>query len=777
MGPDMSARRRKRDNAAAAGRQAAEVQKGARPALSRRRKWLLRVTVMVAAPLVFLAALEAGLRLGGYGRPTAFFIGPDADGVYMPNPRFGWRFFPRAIARKPDPHFLASEKAPNAVRVFVLGSSAAQGVPNPSFSFSRILDVMLRERYPDRQVEVINAAMTAINSHVSLEIARDCAAHKPDLYVVYMGNNEVVGPYGPGTVFQRWSPSRNLIRANVWLKSTRTGQLLGEAMDWLSPRGNSLAVWQGMEMFQGKEVAADDRRLQAVYDNYRRNLEDVCSIAHGAGAKVVLSTLAVNLADCPPLASLHRSGLSSDELANWQSLYAAGAEWEKKGKWSEALVEYQAAAQMDDRFAELRFRLGHCLAATGRSSEARDEYLAARDLDALRFRADSRINAVVREVASQRKAAGVRLFDAEQILAESDLAPGGVPGGSLFYEHVHLTFDGNYLLARQMLDCVSAALPQLAASGAQGPVPSRDRCAKLLAMTPWDECGMAGIMRDVTARPPFTNQFDHAVRQAAVEERVEELRRLLGGPRTFAAAREIYEEALERMPDDWQIRFRFGQLALANGQPRLAAEQFKLLRKKLAYEASLYDELGRAAQACGQVDEAIINYRKAIEIDPTISLVHNNLGALLKKRGQMDEAIAEYRKAIEIEPGFAAAHFNLGVALDAVGRTDEAFDHYRLAAEADPELVPAHVNLADSLRSLGRMDDAIAEYRKALDLDPKSAPVHFNLAVALSDHGRLDEAIAHFQAALQLDPSNRQVRANLVRVLKMRESRTARTGG
>ena len=161
----------------------------------------------VLAPVLFLTLLEAGLRLGGYGYPTAFFIGPDAEGMYMPNPQFGRRFFPRAIARKPDPVLHRQQDGADAVRIFVLGSSAAQGVPDPSFSFCRILEVMLRERYPDVKFEVVNAAMTAINSHVALEIARDCAAHQPDLFIVYMGNNEVIGPYGPGTVFQRWSPS------------------------------------------------------------------------------------------------------------------------------------------------------------------------------------------------------------------------------------------------------------------------------------------------------------------------------------------------------------------------------------------------------------------------------------------------------------------------------------------------------------------------------------------------------------------------------------------
>ena len=86
------------------------------------------------------------------------------------------------------------------------------------------------------------------------------------------------------------------------------------------------------------------------------------------------------------------------------------------------MQKYEAAARIDDRFAELQFRLGRCLAAEGRSAEARERFVLARDLDALRFRADSRINAIIREVAAEQEAAGVRVVDAEQALAKSDLA-------------------------------------------------------------------------------------------------------------------------------------------------------------------------------------------------------------------------------------------------------------------------------------------------------------------------------------------------------------------
>ena len=85
------------------------------------------------------------------------------------------------LARDPHPCTLSAKPA-GTVRIFVLGESAAMGTPDPSFNFGRILGVMLREQYPGMQFEVVNGAMTAINSYVTREIARDCAARQPDLF-------------------------------------------------------------------------------------------------------------------------------------------------------------------------------------------------------------------------------------------------------------------------------------------------------------------------------------------------------------------------------------------------------------------------------------------------------------------------------------------------------------------------------------------------------------------------------------------------------------------
>ncbi len=293
-----------------------------------------------------------------------------------------------------------------------------------------------------------------------------------------------------------------------------------------------------MEMFLNNPVTADDPRLTAVYDNYRRNLTDICGIARRAGAGVVLSTVAVNLRDCPPFASLHRSDLSPEDLAKWESIYKAGGELEANNRWPEALEQYEAAAKIDDRFAELQFRIAQCLLKAGRFAEARERFELARDLDVLRFRADSRINATIREVADEQEAAGVRLVDAERVLAESDPDSQGIPGEDLFYEHVHLTFDGNYLLARAVFDQVCEALPQLAALPQAGAIPSRQRCAELLALTPWDEYQSAANMVEMTSRAPFTNQLDHSLRQAAARQRRDDLRRRASTPRSHAGGME-----------------------------------------------------------------------------------------------------------------------------------------------------------------------------------------------------------------------------------------------
>ena len=80
--------------------------------ISKRRLWLFRGLLLVVAPLVFLLVLELFLRLIGVGYDTSFLIPDERDGSKLrDNPEFSYRFFPKALARTPQPMRDRSRKA------------------------------------------------------------------------------------------------------------------------------------------------------------------------------------------------------------------------------------------------------------------------------------------------------------------------------------------------------------------------------------------------------------------------------------------------------------------------------------------------------------------------------------------------------------------------------------------------------------------------------------------------------------------------------------------
>ncbi|MBA7692458.1 tRNA N6-adenosine threonylcarbamoyltransferase [subsurface metagenome] len=254
-------------------------EKASRRKITGWRLWLFRFVAVIFIPALLILALEFVLRLTGYGyEPAAIIKCRIKDKkAYRDNDKFAWLFFPPNIAREFTPFVFPSQKTETTYRIFVFGASAAQGAPDSAYSFSRILEVILSEQYPVVNFEIINTAMTAINSHVVVEIAEDCALYEPDLFVVYLGNNEVIGPYGAGTVFAPLSEHLSLIRLGISFRGTRLGQLLTYLLQ--ATNRNIPKVWGGMGMFADKQLSADDEKLQIVYNNYNRNLETVIKIA------------------------------------------------------------------------------------------------------------------------------------------------------------------------------------------------------------------------------------------------------------------------------------------------------------------------------------------------------------------------------------------------------------------------------------------------------------------------------------------------------------------
>ncbi|MGB2819369.1 MAG: tetratricopeptide repeat protein [Phycisphaerae bacterium] len=719
------------------------------------RKWAFRLIAMTVIPAAFFLLLELALRLGGFGFETAFFVKLDTeiDGrqAYTTNQKFAWRFFPPTGARPPVPARFPAAKPAGAYRIFVFGGSAAMGSPEPSFSFPRILEAMLRERYPGVRFEVVNAAMEAMNSHVARAIALEAAEYDGDLFIVYLGNNEVVGPYGLSDTFAGFSPSLATIRTSMWVKTTRLGQLIGRAVRHVR-QGGRVEVWKGMETFVDNYVAADDPRLEKTCEHFHQNLLDIIAAARDGSAEVILCTVATNLRDCAPFHSVHRRDLAAADRRRWQELHDAGIALAGQGRHAQAVEKYLAAARVDDRFAELHYRLGHAYLAGERFDEAREHFILARDLDALRFRADTQVNRVIRRTAAGAAGQGVHFVDAERAAELGDANSHGLIGRELFHEHVHMTFKGNYTIAAAVFDKVVGMLPKPVArrsTGGPGPLPI-ETCERLLAFTGWERYRLASSMERITARPPFTFQLDHATWQAARRADIERLRRFtLPEARTGTLA--VYRAAIERDEDDLLLRANLA-LCLQNFRDHAeAAEQWRALLRRLPGNAQVHKSFGLGLIEAGRLDEAIEQLSISLDIMPRDLDARSNLGVAWLLKGETDQAVLLFRQVLDAYGDHADARTNLAIALARQGQLEQAAEQFATVLRDHPDHVGALRNLAKLLTRRDKTDEAIARFREALSVREDYA-IHMDLAALLAGRNEHEEAMRHYRRAVELAP-------------------------
>jgi len=735
--------------------------------MSRRRVWLFRLLSATLAPLLFLCLLEGGLRLFGYGYPTDFFLPISGRSAWTTNQRFGWQFFPPAIARWPEVCELPFAKDEDTCRIFIVGESAAEGVPEPAFAFGRMLEAMLRQRYPGVRFEVVNAAMTAINSNVIVPIAQQCAKKKADVVIVYMGNNEVVGPFGPGTVLAGFSPSDRLIRASIFVRTWRTGQLLHNLLREES-HGKAATVWRGMEAFVGQNVTADDPRLETVYQRFRANLDAICAATRASGAAVLLSSVAVNLKDCAPLSAVHGLGLDAAQREECDAHCRAGLELAAQGKHAQAAAEFERAIAADERFANAHFCLARSLLKTGDLENARQHFLLARDLDALRFRADSRINQAVREVAAERAANGVWLVDFEKVLEDKTRSEGSLPGDDYFYEHVHLRPEGNYLLAAALFRQLAVALPERVRRKAAGPDEpiSLEVCSQRIALTGCSRLQMEKTMALMTSRPPFTQQLDHRRRQAARQADVRRLQAKFDTPAARDEAFRACQSALRSNPDDLELRQCYAKLLQELGDSRGAIEQWQWLLARFPEMANWHIDLGAALNAGGDLSGALAQFEVAIKLDPPGQVpVRCMCADALLTHGKIAEAEQQLREALELEPHMAKAQNNLGMILLNQKKTAEAEQAFQRALQADPALFTARINLAKILDDEGKFPEELETFRQAVEANPDDVKTYMGMALVYDHMNDRQNAVAQLRRAVAAMPDNADAYCALANLL------------
>lgn len=183
-------------------------------------------------------------------------------------------------------------------------------------------------------------------------------------------------------------------------------------------------------------------------------------------------------------------------------------------------------------------------------------------------------------------------------------------------------------------------------------------------------------------------------------------------------------------------------VSAANGQTPKSAPR----------SAAGYLSRGDARWRKGNLDGAIADYTKAIELDPKLAIAYFDRGAVRQHKDDLEGAIADYSEAIELSPNLADAYLYRGILLSDKGSLDSAFVDFNKVIELNPRSAPAYNHRGVARTRKGDLDGAIADYNKALALDPGDADAYYNRGNVRNGRGEWGGAIADLTQVIKIDP-------------------------
>jgi WD40 repeat protein/serine/threonine protein kinase/tetratricopeptide (TPR) repeat protein len=228
----------------------------------------------------------------------------------------------------------------------------------------------------------------------------------------------------------------------------------------------------------------------------------------------------------------------------------------------------------------------------------------------------------------------------------------------------------------------------------------------------------------------------------------------------FDAAIAYHQEAVRLKPDDAPARYNLGVALRRKGDLAAAVAAFRdtvRIDSKVAGAhttlAGAHATLGATLEELGELDEAVVACRKAVDLQPSDARCHYALGRALEAQGSRDAAIAAYREAVRRGPNFPEAHCMLGVCLMRQGQLAQALPLLRgghqLGSRYQGWPFPTTAWLGECERLVKLQENLESALRDEAKLD---AAGRIDVARLLHYQGRHAEAARFYEAALAARP-------------------------
>ena len=598
-------------------------------------------------------------------------------------------------------------KRDDAYRIFCVGGSTTYGRPySHKVSFCGWLQAYLEAADPTRKWEVINVGGISYASYRVARMMKELVNYQPDMFIVYTGQNEFLEKrsYGALQELPAW-----MIELDARLSGTRVYTAMKLALDALRQGRNKVSqkadllpdeVDDIMSHTMGPETYQRDEKLRrATITHYRINLKRIADIADSAGADKIFIVPAKQLRDLTPFKSEHRNDLEPDELMQWLVLYSDARELQKAGKLEPALAKFNDAMEIDDRYAELHYRIGEVMFDQRNYEEAEAAFRRAVDEDVTPLRILAPMQQIVHEVAADE---GDPLIDFPSLLRKVYMENygHGIFGSEFFVDHVHFTIEGHRLIGRALFE-------QLVAQGIAHPEAG------------WNETRAEQVRQQVLASLDNRDVSN-----------------------SYMALGIIFE---------WAAKYDEAEKMLLRALDALGPDE------------EIYMRLANTYYGKGDLDKAYDYLVKINELAPERPIVHARFAMLLLEQGKPEKAINECRTEMEIQPDNYLATFCMAMAHAALGDAEKAQVYFDRTLKMKADSLDVHTGYADFLIKQQRYDEALVQTQAALDINPASYEAHNTLGSLLLDRGDREKAWQHIAEALRLEPDYAPAMENLRR--------------
>ncbi|NQT61596.1 MAG: hypothetical protein HQ556_01445 [Candidatus Marinimicrobia bacterium] len=374
----------------------------------------------VLLPVAFLALIELSLWIvDAYPQPPLFFEVSEGDTSYTHiNSQVGERYFDKAIMPVPNlyPQKFSSEKSTGTIRIFCLGGSTTAGFPyEMTTPFPQQLALLLRADYPDRNFEVINMGLSAINSFTVVDWIPEVLKQEPDLVLLYMGHNEFYGAYGTGSTISLGHDGR-IVRLVLKFQQFRVVQMINSIIrGFADPPPSKVNPTLMEKVIDDKFIETNSMLRIKTRENFSANLDVILTACQAAGVPVILSNLVSNIKDQTPL----------DVTSNPQQTSSKAHKLYLKG-----LREFRQ----------------------GDTTTAHISLTRAKNTDQVPFRGNDYLNEILQVKAGRFAQPIVDMKSAFRRASSSS-----IPGNDLFCDHLHPNPIGYHIMAREFRKAMDRA--------------------------------------------------------------------------------------------------------------------------------------------------------------------------------------------------------------------------------------------------------------------------------------------------------------------------------